>query len=305
MTLTPLSEPWILDEVVNAASVDPEYFFVQGTIFDNIGYGITREKVDSFAKMLDENEKAVRLYGKFLVLQGLIYRDYRDHHFNPDGDSLDTCGGHLVKPFTIPPEWPRWCGIDPHDRTPTQITWGAMSPNNEMFFYDEMVAGEQTVKEIAEAILEREKIQDTAPEKIIRIIDPASAQKSNRIEVGNNIRDEFAKHRIYTYPAMNDITAGHKAVRKFLKFEEGLRGFRPRMFVFDTLATTRRSFMRYIYQEHKGPSKQEKELKEKPRDKDKHPMDTIRYVLVSNPAFYEIKHGKRRPYVPDNKRTGY
>jgi hypothetical protein len=300
MTMTPLEEPWILDECITRASVDPNYFFVQASMYDNVGFGLTEKAVKEFESSLTEDEKAVRIYGEWLVLQGLIYKEYSDHYF-PDG--------HLIKPFVIPENWPRFMIVDPHDRTPTYILWLAVNEQDEVFAYDELTIGQKTVAEISAEIKSREKdVHDKPSDWHYRIIDPAAAQISNVMEIGSNIQDEFSKCGIYTYKGHHDINPGHKKVREYLRFEENaLTGTKkPRLFVFDNLRVLRHSFQHYIFDEWVAATRDKKEPKEKPRDKHKHPMDALRYGLMVNPHF--IRRNKSGPgsgYKPQNKRTGY
>lgn len=301
-TMTPLSEPWILDEIINKAMKnDPDHYFVQWSIYDNIGFGLTAKNVKAFENTLTEDEKAVRLYGNWLVLQGLVYKEWKDHYY-PEG--------HVIKSFPIPEHWPRYVGVDPHDRTPTHVVWAAVDERQNVFFYDELILANMTIKDMAEAIKEREAQQDEPinPQKtrVMRLIDPAAARKTNIMELGDNIKDQFLKHGLFHYSAINDLAAGHKQVRSFLKFEEtNVGASRPRMFMFDTLKATRHSFNRYIYDEWVGPSRDKKELREKPRDKDKHGVDVCRYILMSNPRYFEHLKRKHKGYQPDSERTGY
>ena len=309
MTLTPLSEAWILDEViVKAKAGDPDFYYIQASMYDNVGYGLTEAMVKQFESTLTEEERLVRIHGEFLALQGLVYKELRDHYWKSKQTDVREAGGHIVEPFTIPPEWMRYVGIDPHDRAPTHIVWMAMSENDELFIYDEAALEGMTIKEIADEIKDRENNKHpTTKRSPMRFVDPAAARKSNTIEIGTNIRDALMREGIYCYQAVNDLDAGHKAVRNFLRFEEtSSSGFKPRLMIFDTCTGVRHAMQRYTWAEWaSAKERQSNAPKPKPTEKFKHYPDCIRYVCVSNPHWYAHSDKKAKKQEPLNKRTGY
>jgi phage terminase large subunit-like protein len=308
ITMTPLVEPWLMDEViVRAKAQDPNFYFVQSTMYDNVGYGLTEKNVKDFESQLTEEEKMARIHGEWLVLQGLVYKEYRDHYFIGDAPSKDAWGGHLVRPFEIPPHWPRFMGCDPHDREPTHFLWVAINEEHEAFVYDELKLPAMTVKRMAEIVREREvNHMRPAARPIMRIIDPAAARKNNVLEIGSNIKDQFMQEGLYFYAANNELDAGHKKVRQYLEAQETMKGYKPAAFVFDTCTGFRQAMLRYLWDEHSSSSSNESRgPKQKPREKWKHFMDCFRYVLMANPRYYEQHRGERRTYTPANTRTGY
>jgi len=66
--MTLLKEAWISREVINArnddGSPDRTVYNIDGDIYSNVGYGITIEGVEQFAKTLTDEEKQARLHGK-------------------------------------------------------------------------------------------------------------------------------------------------------------------------------------------------------------------------------------------------
>lgn len=302
--LTPLTEPWLKTEIYDLATQNDEYYVAEGSTYDNVGYGLTKENVEFFRATLSVDEVAARIYGKFLMLQGMVYKEYKDQYYP---------NGHLVKPFEIPANWPRFVGIDPHDRTPTHCLWLTVDENNDVYVYDELAVGEKTVREIAQAIKDQEFKQEEPGTRILRIIDPSAVRISNVAELGLNIGEEFKRNGIYCYPGNNDIVAGHKRVRDYLRFEDGLRGRRPRLFVFDSCRGFRRTLLNYIYDDrsNRGAAKDYRDPKEnRLREKEKHWPDCLRYVMMwgAGPTFLHTREERgegRREYVAANPVTGY
>jgi len=72
---------------------------------------------------------------------GLIYADYYDW---PRTEVRDGQAGHLVEDFAIPPEWPRYVGID-FGAVNTSTIWAAVDPATGVsYLYRETLGGEQT-----------------------------------------------------------------------------------------------------------------------------------------------------------------
>lgn len=130
MTLTPLSEPWILDDIV----LNHDYTGFHVTSYENIwnpetGSGfLTEAGIESFAKKLSEIEKKTRLYGEFAHLSGIVFDSFTPlvHVYPNDVTKLED----------IPKSWWRDCFIDPGRRKPHCVIFVAWSPQGAMYVYD-------------------------------------------------------------------------------------------------------------------------------------------------------------------------
>ena len=87
---TLLDEPWIDREIIRktdeSGKPDKSIFWVEGTSFDNVGYGISKEGLDSLADKLRDDEYESRIKGIPSYKSGLIVnfnRKYKDRggHF--------------------------------------------------------------------------------------------------------------------------------------------------------------------------------------------------------------------------------
>ena len=77
---------------------------------------------------------------------GLIYGDFIDEYRER--------GGHKVPPFDLPPEWPRWVGVD-FGAVNTALVWVAKDPAaNVHYLYKESLSGGKTTGEHAAEALE-------------------------------------------------------------------------------------------------------------------------------------------------------
>ena len=145
---TLLKEAWIHREVIKArlenGKVDPTTFNVTGEIYDNLGYGITQEGIDQFAKTLKPEEKQARLFGIPSYMSSLVYENIkRDLHIKPE--------------FKIPLDWIVDIQIDFHPSKPWAVLFNATAKNGFKYFCKEMeikgnpkFVGEEIVRYIKE-----------------------------------------------------------------------------------------------------------------------------------------------------------
>ena len=265
LTMTPLKEPWIYDEIQLKHGIDPDFFAVVVDIMDNVGYGLQIEDVERYGKLLNEDEKEARLHGKYKHLSGLIYKD-----FDPER--------HIVKkPFTIPKHWPRIILIDPHPRTPHMVTWMARSPREQMFVYDELFE-HCTVSELCAMIREK-----TGSDRIVgRYVDPSAYVES---PLDNSCwADEFLACGVPVDPAPKQLSYGITQV------EAALKGTMNEPDLFFTRNCVRHIYeiQRYRWDDWKGRSGTERTEKQRPVDKDDHAMENLYRGVLVMPEYFDV-----------------
>lgn len=165
-TATLLKEAWIDQEVINAVDENgiPEktVYNIHTESYDNLGFGINKEGLDQFTKILTEEEKDARLRGIPSYKQGLILNMKRETH--------------LKDRFDIPIDWMIDIAIDPHPKKPHHVLFLATSRNNFKYFFYEIV-GHGDGHWIAEEIIKVIKRNVLRVNQII--IDPAAKGDSN------------------------------------------------------------------------------------------------------------------------------
>ena len=130
-TLTPLSEPWLFDDVVN----NPDFVGFYVDMVENLynpetgsGYLIEKNIDDYMKKIKDPAEREARLHGKFKHLGGAVFKE-----FEP---TIHVYPNEFIKLDSIPETWWRDCLIDPGKRKPHCVVFVAWSPRGSMFVYD-------------------------------------------------------------------------------------------------------------------------------------------------------------------------
>ena len=165
--MTLLKEAWVDREVIKAVDEegrpDQSVFNVNGEIYDNVGYGITQEGVDQFAKTLTDEEKDARLRGIPSYMSGLVYPQYERKT-------------HLIDRFQVPIDWMVDIAIDIHPREKQAILFCAIAPNGMKYLINEIWAhGDGTW--VGEEIVRCVKMNTYRVNRII--IDPLSKGDKN------------------------------------------------------------------------------------------------------------------------------
>lgn len=209
------------------------------------------------------------LEGKWAAQEGLVYPDFDE-------------AIHVIKPFEIPAEWPRYRSIDFGFTNPFVCQFWAIDPDGRVYLYKEIYKTKQLVPEHAAKILDI-----SGDDYFIRTFaDPEDADG----------REELKRRGIYTYPAQKSINLGIQKVQEYLKIQEDGK---PRFFIFDNVCIDRDP----VLVEAKKPTSTIAEMenyrwpdtpknstteKEVPIDENNHGLDAARYFVYSYSVFNRI-----------------
>ena len=288
MAMTPLKEPWIYDELVARKDISVYNFDIE----DNVGFGLTREAVDEFARNLDKNEQQVRLRGKFFQLQGLVYDGYMQH-----------ANVLRVPRRKVERTWGIWQAIDPHPREPHHAIWLGARPDERLFVIGELKNADPNnlVKPFCErmAIYEQE-VLGIEPHRVERLIDP-SATSNNPID-GRTVWDEFCDHGFVCRMGSKHRDAGISLLSKMIHYDNVEKVF-PSLFFFDDLEGLHYEMTHYIWDEWgKGTDSYQRTQKQVPRDKDDHFIECLHRILLDEPrADDEMSNWQSQPDVVSRK----
>lgn len=259
MAMTPLSEPWIYDEIYMQAGPGadkPDVFNFD--IMDN--KYLSAEEINDFASKLTADEREARLHGRFKHLSGLVFKELK-----PDI--------HFIEPFDIPKDWTRYCAMDYHSRMPCAMIWIAVDPKGTCYVYDELWI-DKTVKEICEII----KAKEDGDIIRARFIDSISATP-DRI-TGTSPQREFARYGLHFRSSTKNWILGLNACREYLRL--GTDGNPGIYFMRQRTDSCIHAMSRYQWDEYAGSREGEKES---PKKKYAHFPDAVRYILVMRPSY--------------------
>ncbi len=278
LTLTPINGmSWVYDDIYLKSGEDPQIEVVTASIYENPH--INPAEIELIAGTLSDDERKIRFYGEFVALQGLVYKEYTDRP------------PLVIEPVPLDPQWTRYIGIDPHLRTPTAVLFCAVSPEGDVFVYDELFM-DGLICDIASAV----NLKLDGIESYIAVIDPASKQP-NPVS-GTSIRDEFARFGIVAKDAKKDVAVGINRVSRYLRLDPVYN--KPKLFIFSNCRKLRSEFMHYIWDTESNLSAD----RQSPRKKDDHLLDCLRYILMEEPVFV-YGHNKRVIKRSTPGRCGY
>src|SRR3990172_5922260 len=123
---------WVKQQVYDRwRAGDPDYAVVQ---FESIlNPAFPRAEYERAQRSLPAWKFAMQYRGTFARPAGLIYGDFRDAYRED--------GGHKVRPFSLPPEWPRHVGVD-FGAVNTATVWLAHDPKaNVYYLYRDSLTG--------------------------------------------------------------------------------------------------------------------------------------------------------------------
>lgn len=268
ITMTPLKEPWIYDEIYNRKDVGLFYFDIE----DNLNYGLTREGIDQFSSSLTPDEVEARLRGRYFHLTGLVYKSYTNIH--------------RIKRFAISKHWPIWMHIDTHPRTPHHAIYVAIGPDQKKYICGEFKNSDPAnrIAPFADALKEYEKI--TFGRKIDdfeRLMEPG-AQSPNPVKDGISIWDEFADYGFVCKPGSKNRDTGILLLQEDLKCEPD-KGLYPNIFFFDDLSGIHYEITHYIWDDWAKKASQGRTDKQTPKDKDDHYIEGLHRILIAKPYF--------------------
>jgi hypothetical protein len=205
LTGTPLTEPWLHEEWKKAQAGDPLRWVRSASSYENaknLGGGneeLGRKKLDDFAAMLDDDEKAARIDGELIQVRGLIFKGWQ----------RDV---HLIPPFEWPATWPIIESIDPHPRKPYGVSWIGIAENGAKILLRSAYI-EGVIDEVAKELFwhrQQIPIEEGRAARISRIVIDNYAQAplmgrshDNPTLARRSIREEleaFLKQRIEIAP---------------------------------------------------------------------------------------------------------
>lgn len=195
---------------------------------------------------------------------------------------------HIIKPFAIPETWRKIGGIDHGERNPSTFVWATISPSGDIYIYREYsLAGEgvdKHVKNIAE-LNKGDRLEYIVIDPSVKSVRGTSGRK-----VDTEYKEEWKKHFDYQMPlryANNDVNAGIARFHKYLRLDPNRlhpvtkKKGSPRIFYFDTCPIAADETESYRWKKVSPTS--ENDPDEKPRKKDDHVVDPIRYIIMSRP----------------------
>lgn len=248
-TTTPYNLGWLKTEIVDKSAGDPDIDVISFPSIENPQFPI-KEFKDRKNKM--PAWKFNMFYrGRFERPAGLIYGDFKN--------KLREHGGHKVKPFELPTEWPRYVGVDP-GAINTAMIWLAHDPEKDVFYlYRESLQGDKSTKQHAVGAALKANLYK---ENVVMWYVGQKSEKQIRLDW------QEAGVLNVSEPVVHEVEAGIDRVTQLLK--------QHRLFVFDDCLKTLDEISRYgrVLDDAGEPTE---EIEDKASY---HRLDALRYAAV-------------------------
>lgn len=281
MTETPLTgSAWIYDLIVTNPNNKTGFrSFIEAEVEDAcIDHGVRgfleHAQIEKLIAQYDKEDLQARVFGKFQHLTGLIFKN-----FNPNI--------HVIDPFDVTmADFMVTEAFDWHPRVPDALSWVARDRRGIYYIIDELY-GNYELSELAQRI--RNKSANYRIER--RIID-LSAFNEDKHEKA--VKNSFAKklsndYNLYYSAASKLRHEAIKLTRRQLDYSEvgGMVTKPPMLYVFSTCERHIYEFTHWQWEDWRGSTREYKDPREKPMDKDDHMMENIGRVIIEDLPFQE------------------
>lgn len=238
---------------------------------------------DDYVFELEQKPEALRralLNGDWDSFEGQVFKEFRNlpEHYT------DRKWTHVIDPFDIPLDWPRYMSFDYGYSDPFAVQWWAIENRTGIaYLYREWygcVKGkadtgiEITPVQIMEGILEREEFEIENNLKVMRVADTSIFDKDR----GDSIADQMApgyygrRKGVIFSKCDKSRLPGKMEVHERLRFNEN--GI-PGMYIFNTCKDWIRTVPNLPYDE--------KKVEDVNTDAEDHDYDATRYFLMEHP----------------------
>lgn len=281
-TYTPLFKAaWIKQWIDDHA--DGEYAdYVEAEMEDNCKVHGERGILEHahIKRMVDgmpEDEKEARAFGKFGHLVGRVHKKF-------------SRKVHVIKPFKIDPRlYTTYVALDPHPRVADHALYLSVDKNGTKYFTSEIVH-EGDIQALWQRMIKHEEERGYRMDGQ-RIIDPSAFnddQHRKEPTVGKQLED--VSHWSLTRGA-KDVIGGIKRTDTALDYEivQGRMVRPPEIFVFESCPVFIKQLEGYVWSEWKGNSRDEKQPRPVPRDKDDHQVENAHRLLLAEPTFVHMQ----------------
>ena len=180
--------------------------------------------------------KAALLNGDWDSFEGQVFTEF----VNDPTHYQDRRYTHVIEPFPIPLDWPRYFSFDHGYSKPFACQWWAMDFQGRAYLYKEWygckpkqanVGLELSPREITAGILSREGEEAAENLRIDRVADPAIFDRSRGDSVADQMRPDGSRPGVFFREGDHTRMAGKMQVHERLRFDgDG----KPGMYIFST-----------------------------------------------------------------------
>ena len=195
---------------------------------------------------------------------------------------------HVIEPYHIPEDWPRYRFMDIGFANPTVVLWCAMDMDGRLVIYNEYYRSGADPTEHWNAI---KGFDGGAP--WMSILDPAADQSTAGAKI--SVMRQYLELGMRVKAANNAVWPGIMAVKqRLMPATDG----EPRLFVFNTCKRLMAEMQSYCWEKNARPDEQNN--KEQPKKKDDHGPDALRYGCMHFPVS-EVAQDRFNGYAKESQ----
>jgi len=298
---------WIFDEIYEPAtgankSEHIDWFNLYTTdnpMLDQDAIAIQSEK-------WSDETRQVRIYGQPIRFSNRVHRLFTDQTLwwcFPCGKTIVPVDGKCsqcssstlttfnhVQDISPNPSWPTVWLLDPHPRKPHMFSWWQVSPQDDLF---QIAEGEcegdpVDVARLCEAMEESMGVRVTH-----RYMDPNMGRSPASARRGITWQDEFRAAGLLCDLA-DDSDVGRKRIDEYLKPDPDT--LVPRITISTRCPKTIQQMKRFVWDDYRKTL--EKDLKQKPKEKNDDYPTLMKYLLNTDPTFRFFRTGA--PFIRRN-----
>lgn len=236
-----------------------------------------------------ESLRRALLNGDWDSFEGQVFKEF----VNDSAHYEDRKWTHVIAPFDIPLDWPRYMSFDHGYSKPFSVGWWAIDPAGRVYRYKEWYGCvprqankgiEITPKQIRQGIIDREDDEQKNNLRIVRIADPAIFDRSRGDSVADQMRPDGVNPGVFFQEGDNTRMAGKMELHERLHFDETGR---PGIYIFNTCADWIRTVPNLPYDE--------KKVEDIDSNAEDHCYDETRYFLMEHKMLPTRKKVRKPP----------
>lgn len=261
ITTTPYAEAWLFEEVYQPwlRGEAPHIEVFRGSTYEN--QHISREWIDDYARMMSEEERAVRIDGGFATVAGRVFGEF-------------TRERHLLNPQEWPEDWPVWVCIDPHVRKAHTAVWLGVTPEGNFVVLDEVYV-KGTIADLATQLKE---VNKKYPGLESIYIDTKGVESDWTRSSAVDILFQNGVKCTSVRKTDKDIMSGISRIKQLLRGDPETG--EPFLKIMDHCRNTITEFEMYSWAENRHPEKTG--VSERPRKTHDDFIDPLRYLIAKN-----------------------
>lgn len=264
---------FVRQDHITSSDVKQQFFNIRAPSLENIhlpdGY------VDTMLASWSNERIQREIMGSDDAFEGMVYSEF-DRSI------------HVIKPFRIPDDWEIRIGADDGYRNAAAWIYGAISPDGDVYIWEEFYQKEWDVDEICK----KGKIDPATGNKIPSAFDKLKGRKPTQCRMDSaakGVRNGQSNWNLYIenlpswFPfqeAEKSVQTGIERVKMYLKPDA--RG-KPRLYIFDTCVNLLDEIAQYRWAETPTSRQGKVNEKEEPVKYNDHALDSLRYLIMTCP----------------------